>query len=134
MRLPGTHQLGAHLLQMLQLWAVSRAPTFPFWTAQNERRVTGAPRERHPARTENHDDRPQVPPRARIKNILPSENPLHDPAHLRNTQAHDTTPASPAARQPTARQVRHNPNLNQKRAASGHRFTTRMTIFETQNN
>ncbi len=46
---------------------------------------------------------------------------------------HDTT-RFPAARQPIARQVRHSPNLNQKRAASGHRFTASMTIFEAQNN
>ena len=39
-------------------------------------------------RAKDRDDRPQIPPGTRVKNILPRENPLYDPAHLRNTQAH----------------------------------------------
>jgi len=56
---------------------------------------------RQPLRAEDRDNRPEIPPAARIKHILPRENPLHDPAHLSNTQAHGAIPASLTARQPT---------------------------------
>lgn len=43
---------------------------------------------RHPVRPKNNDDRPEIPPGTRLKNIPLRENPLHDPAHLRNIQTH----------------------------------------------
>jgi hypothetical protein len=55
---------------------------------------------RHPVRAKDGDNRPQIPPSARGKNILPRENPLHDPAHLRNVQAHGAIPVPWAAGQP----------------------------------
>jgi hypothetical protein len=49
---------------------------------------------RHPVHAEDRDDNPEIPPGARLKDILPREDPLHDPAHLRNSQAHGATPFS----------------------------------------
>jgi hypothetical protein len=43
---------------------------------------------------ENRDDHPEIPPGARRKDVLLCEYPLHDPAHLRNGQAHGALPLS----------------------------------------
>jgi hypothetical protein len=43
---------------------------------------------------QDRDDNPEIPPEARRKDILLREDPLHDPAHLRNSQSHGATPLS----------------------------------------
>jgi hypothetical protein len=45
-------------------------------------------------RAKDRNDRPEIPPGTRIKNILPREDPLHDPAHLRDIHAHGAIPVS----------------------------------------
>jgi hypothetical protein len=49
---------------------------------------------RHLVRAKDRNDRPEIPPAARIKNILPREDPLYDPAHLGDIHAHGAIPVS----------------------------------------
>jgi hypothetical protein len=43
---------------------------------------------RHAGRLQDRDDRPQIPLLARLEKVLPRRGPLHQPAHLRNSQIH----------------------------------------------